>query len=276
MKVAPNGYCGLPVPPWMTSLTMLETLFPGGLTHDTLLSGRVNLAQPKGGYRVAIDPVMLAASVQAQPDETIADLGCGTGAVAFCLAARLDTCRVTGLELQPDLVELASANVAANGLDARVQIVPGDVSSPPFEPGSFDHVAMNPPYLAASRATAPPERLRRVAAVEGEAQLDRWLQTAWELVRPGGTISLVHRADRLDEILVGFRGLQSGGVVAIPLWPKAGVDARRVLVRCRKGDASPFRLQAGLVLHKQDGSYTSAATKILRDGAPLDEALASL
>lgn len=260
----------------MTSLAMLETSFPGGLTHDMLLDGRVNLAQPKGGYRVAIDPVMLAAAVQALPGEVIADLGCGTGAVALCLARRVDACQITGLEREADLVELARANVAANTLEARIRVLLGDVSAPPFEAGSFDHVALNPPYLTRGRATAPPERLRRVAAVEGDAVLAQWLKTAWRLTRPGGTVCLVHRADRLDEILVGFSGLQSGGLTVIPLWPKAGADARRVIVRCRKGDASPFTLQGGLVLHQPDGSFTALAAKVLRDGAALDEALSSL
>ena len=255
---------------------MLEISFPGGLTHDMLLDGRVNLAQPKGGYRVAIDPVMLAAAVQARPGDAIADLGCGTGAVALCLARRVADCQITGLEREPDLVELARANIAANALDARIKLFHGDVAAPPFEPCSFDHVAMNPPYLARGRATAPPERLRRVAAVEGDAGLAQWLKTAWQLARPGGTVCLVHRADRLDEILIGFAGLQSGGLTVVPLWPKAGADARRVIVRCRKGDASPFTLTAGLVLHHADGSFTAATAKVLRDGAALDEVLATL
>ncbi len=255
---------------------MLEALFPEGLTHDTLLGGRVNLAQPKGGYRVAIDPVLLAAAVQAVPGECVADLGCGTGAVALCLAERLKECRVVGLELAIDLVELARANVVANGLEARVQVLVGDVAAPALTPGSLDHAAMNPPYMAADRAAPPPERLRRIAAVEGNAQLAQWLRAAWTLVRKGGTVNLVHRADRLDEILAGFGQLQRGGLEVIPLWPKTGKEARRVIVRCRKGDASPFRLGAGSVLHQQDGSYTPAAAKVLRDGWALDEALATL
>ena len=260
----------------MTGKVMPESAFPGGLTHDALIDGRVNLAQPKGGYRVAIDPVMLAASVLAGSGDRVVDLGCGTGAVALCLARRVDGCHVTGLEREPDLVELALANAAANALEARVSVVQGDVGTPPFAAGSFDGAAMNPPFLAQGRATAPVERLRRVAAVEGAAGLAQWLLTAWTLVRPGGTLCMVHRADRLDEILAGLRSLQSGGATVIPLWPRAGVAARRVIVRCRKGDASPFCLSAGLVLHEADGSYTAAAGKVLRDGWALDEALASL
>ena len=254
----------------------LDALFPDGFSHDTLLGGRVKIAQPKGGYRVAVDPVLLAAAVPAAPGERLADLGTGTGAVALCLAARTADCRIAALELEADLVELTRSNVQENGFGARVTVSRGDVAAPPFAPGSFGHVAMNPPYLSAGKATAPAGRLRRVAALEGSAKLRDWLLAGWRLTKPGGTVTLIHRADRLDEIIAGLRSLQPGGCTVIPLWPKASEPAHRVLVRCRKGDASPFALRPGLVLHEASGAFTPAAEKILRDGWALDEALATL
>lgn len=255
---------------------MLEALFPDGLTHDTLLGGRVKIAQPKGGYRVAVDPVLLAAAVPAAPGERLADLGAGTGAVTLCLAARIPECTVEAVELETDLAELASANIAANGLSARAAVRAGDIVRPPWPAESFHHVAMNPPYLSAGKATAPAARLRRVAAVEGEARLADWLAAGWTLTKAGGTVTVIHRADRMDEVIAGFRHLQTGGCTVIPLWPKTGAPARRVLVRCRKGDASPFALLPGVVLHAVSGGFTPVAEKILRDGAALDEALASI
>ena len=255
---------------------MDEGRFPDGLSDDMLLDGRVKIAQPKGGYRVAVDPVLLAAAVPASPDGPVADLGAGTGAVALCLAARLAGCRVEALELESDLAELARSNVRRNGLEERVCVRQGDVARPPFADASFAHAAMNPPYLTAEKSTPPALRLRRVAAVEGSVKLPGWLASAWRLVRPGGTIALIHRADRLDEIIAGLHRLQPGGCTVYPVWPKAGEPAHRVLVRCRKGDASPFVLMPGLVLHDAAGAFTPAAEKILREGWALDEALATL
>lgn len=255
---------------------MPEALFPGGMSHDTLLNGRVKISQPKDGYRVAVDPVLLAAAVPASPGNHLVDLGCGTGAVALCLAARVTDCRIAALELEADLTALANANAQENGFGRRVTITRGDVAAPPFKPGSFDHVAMNPPYLSAAKVTAPAARLRRVAAVEGGAKFGDWQLAAWTLTKTGGTVTLIHRADRLDEIIAGFRGLQAGGCTVIPLWPKAGAPAHRVLVRCRKGDSSPFVLGPGLILHEASGAFTPAAEMILRDGWALDEALATL
>ena len=96
----------------------LERLFPQGLSQDRLLGGRVQLAQPLGGYRVAVDPVLLAAAVPARAGELAADFGAGSGAVGLCLAARVQGCRVVGLEREPDLAALTRANASDMGLSA--------------------------------------------------------------------------------------------------------------------------------------------------------------
>ena len=247
----------------------IEASFPQGLSRDRLLGGRIELAQPLGGYRVAVDPLLLAAAVPAQAGEVVADLGTGTGAVGLCLAVRQQACTVIGLEREPDLAALARANAERNGLDRRVLIAQADVQALPLAEGSLDHAAMNPPYMPASNATSPPDRLRRAGAIEGQASLADWIAAAWPLVRRGGSITIIHRADRMDEIVSHCRRCQAGGLTVIPVWPRAGQPARRVVVRQRKGDRSPLVLHPGLVLHEADGRFTAAAEAVLRDAAAL-------
>jgi tRNA1(Val) A37 N6-methylase TrmN6 len=254
----------------------LTELFPGGLTNDTILGGRVKIAQPVGGYRVAVDPVLLAASVRATAGQTVADLGCGTGAVGLCLAQRVQDCRVIALEKQPDLALLSATNVATNGLAERVSVVVGDVSSLPLRAGSLDHVVMNPPYLASGTASAPANRLRHVAAVEGEAGLAEWLRAGLALLRPKGSLTLVHRADRLDQIIGMLGALQRGGMSVLPISASSSAPAHRVIVWCEKGSAKPFTLLPPLVLHRAEGGFTPAAERVLRDSWSLDDALGCL
>jgi len=237
---------------------------------DGLLGGRVRLFQPDAGYRAAIDPVLLAAAAGADEDAAVVDLGSGTGAAALCLAARLGTVRVTGLEVAPDAVAAARRGAEASGLDARVAFVLGDVAAPPaaLVPGSFDVAMANPPFLAAGTATRPPDAAKDRANVEGAADLSAWIAAAARLLRPRGRLVLVHRADRFDA-LVRALAPRFGSVELGPLWPRAGEAARRVIVRARLGGRSPARLSAGLVLHGADGRFTDAAEAILRDAAAL-------
>jgi tRNA1(Val) A37 N6-methylase TrmN6 len=236
-------------------------------SDDALLGGRVRINQPRDGARVAIDPIFLAAAVPVEPGQVVLDIGCGSGAASLCLAARVPECRVVGLELQPDLARLAGDNVAANGLQRQVAVIAGDLLRPPrgLLPGSFDHVMANPPFLERGRASPPQNPAKAAAAIEGEAGLGDWVRFAVKMVRSKGSITFVHRADRLDALL-GYLAGRVGAVVIFPLWPVAGRDASRVLVRARKQLAAPARLAPGLVLHEADGRFTAAAEAVLRGG----------
>ncbi|MGH7097250.1 MAG: tRNA1(Val) (adenine(37)-N6)-methyltransferase [Stellaceae bacterium] len=238
------------------------------LTEDRLLGGRVRLRQPEAGYRVAIDPVFLAAAVPAEPQHLVLDAGCGAGAAMLALAARVPSCRVIGIELQRELVRLAGDNIILNGMENRLSVMLGDLLRPPprLSFGAFDHVMANPPYNARERALAPSVPNRAAATIEGEADLAAWVRFALAMARAKGTVTFIHRADRIDELLGQIAG-RAGEVVIFPLWAGAGKPASRVLVRARKQVAAPARLAPGLVLHEPDGRFTAAAEAVLRDGA---------
>jgi tRNA1(Val) A37 N6-methylase TrmN6 len=238
-------------------------------TADTLLDGRVRLTQPSEGYRVAIDPVLLAAAVPARPGEHIVDLGAGVGAATLCLAARVPECRITAIEIDHKRIKSLSQNIEINEFSERVNIIEGCIQSlGPTSPAPVDHVMANPPYLPVSRAD--PAHLQDRATVEGESlSLSDWLSVALSLVRAKGSVTFIQRADRLDDILAGLRG-QAGDIMVYPLWPKAGRAAKRVLVRARRGVASPLSLKSGMILHQDGGAYTAAAERVLRHAAALD------
>jgi tRNA1(Val) A37 N6-methylase TrmN6 len=235
--------------------------------HGTILGGRVALAQPRRGYRVAIDPVLLAAAVPARARARVLELGLGTGAAALCLLARVSGAHVTGLEADADMAARAAANAALNAMSDRLQIVAGDVLRLPRGLVGFDHVMANPPHLSPARADP-----RRLGAAPGanidRAGIEAWIAAARRALKDGGTLTLVHRADRVDEILAALRR-GFGGIVLFPLWPRAGVAAKRVLIEARKASRGPATIAPGLVLHGPDGRLTPEAEAILRDGRAL-------
>lgn len=238
------------------------------VTSDALLDGRVLLRQPRSGFRAAIDTVLLAAAVPAADGDRVFELGAGCGAAALCLARRVAGVHVTGIELQPALVRLAGENIRTNGAQDAVDIMLGDIAGPlpPRVQGLFDCVLFNPPYLDAARARPPADAGRAAAHVEADTGLAAWTACAQATLRPKGTLTLIHRADRLDDVIACLRG-RFGGITVFPLWPRTGQPARRVIVRARKGVATPLVLAPGLVLHEADGRYTAAADAVLRGAA---------
>ena len=240
------------------------------MTDDAVLGGRVRLRQPRQGYRVAIDPILLAAAVPAAPGQRILELGCGVGAAALCLARRVPDAPILGLDIQSSLVALADENAAVNGLADRARFVTCDVAAPPpaVTGEKFDHVMANPPHRRSDCGTHSLFPGKAIADVEGAVKLDGWLAAMIGFLRPKGRLTLIHRAERLDEVLHVLHP-SVGDIVVYPLWPKAGEPAKRMLISGRLDVRRPSRLAAGLTLHAADGRYTAAAEAILRDGAAL-------
>ncbi len=240
------------------------------ITEDHFLGGRLVIRQPRNGYRAGSDPLFLAAAVPGRDGQTVLDLGCGVGTASLCLLTRLTGIQAVGLELQPELAELARANADANGLGERLRVELGDITAPP--PGvpyhAFDHVITNPPWYEPGTIRPPAAASKAIGHME-EVSLAEWLKQAVRFLKPKGRLFVVHRADRLGDILAGLNPLRVGEIRVFPLWPKAGKAATRVVVAARKDARTPLEVQPGLVLHHDDGSYTAIADSILRDGAGL-------
>lgn len=235
------------------------------LTEDAVLGGRVRLLQPSSGYRVAVDAVLLAAAVDAGPDERVLDLGAGVGAVGLCIASRVPGAKVVGVELQQSLAALAERNATLNGLQDRMITIVHDLACKlPDELGLFDHVVTNPPYLAKEVADTPPDKVKALATVESSAALAHWLEVATGALKPIGTLTIIHRADRLEAIVGHLVRLGFGQVTVKRLPP-----ANRVLVRGRRSALVQRREAPALVLHKPDGGYSEEAEAVLRHAAPL-------
>jgi tRNA1Val (adenine37-N6)-methyltransferase len=237
------------------------------LSHDAFLCGRLHLWQPLRGYRAATDPVLLAACVDARQGQRVLDLGCGAGAASLCLAARVPGLLQAGLELQPAYAELARRNAAANGV--ALEVVEGDVSAMPAAlRREFDHVIANPPYYPAGGTPSP--NAGRATALQVATPITAWVEAGLRRLAPGGFLTLILSVDLLPAVL----GLAPHATV-LPLAPRMGRAAPRVIVRARKLGRAPFRLLAPFVIHAgaaHDGdreSYTTEAEAVLRGGAGL-------
>ena len=233
-------------------------------TDDRLLDGRVILRQPVRGYRAAVDPVLLAAAVRVKGALRVLDAGCGTGAAAFCLAERAPEVALTGLEIQPAYAAWARESTALNKMEGRVRIVAGDLGSCPDLGAPFDVVMTNPPF--GHEGTAPPHAALAKAHMESDLDLGGWIKACLAQLKNNGRFVMIHRADRLSDILAALAS-PAGDIRVLPIFPKAGDAARRVIIDAGKGRRTPDTLLPGIVLHESDGRYTPAADAVLRGGA---------
>ena len=241
------------------------------ITDDQVLGGRVALRQRDQGYRSGLDAALLAAACDSGPGQRVIEAGCGVGGALLAAAARRPGSRFVGVERDPGARALAAENVALNGLGERVEIIEGDIDQGFRVLGLdvFDAVMANPPFFDDPGALRGPHPAR-AGAYLADGGLKAWTDFLLRAVREGGTITLIHRADRLADILA-LLGPKAGSFRIRGVHPFADQPAKRVLVRARKTGKAPLVLLPPLVLHdREGGKHRPEVEAILRGEAELE------
>lgn len=223
------------------------------ITEDAFLGGTLRLRQPRRGHRAGHDAILLAAATAARPGEQVVEFGAGIGAAAFALASRVKEVRLTLVDVDEELIALAQQNAALNAIECRTIALDVAAKAEAFiaaglAPDSADRVLMNPPFNDAERHQPSPDGKRRSAHEARTATLGAWVHAARRLLRSGGSLTLIWRADGLSDVLAAL-GRGFGGIAVLPLHPKSKEAAIRVLVKAAKGSAAPLTLLPGLALN---------------------------
>jgi tRNA1(Val) A37 N6-methylase TrmN6 len=244
------------------------------LTEDLFFGGRLRLLQTRRGHRAGTDAALLIAAARSRlsAGAAVADLGAGTGAVGLGLAMA-GAGHAALVEIDPDLAALARENAALNDLAGRTLIETGDAAmagaqGSALAAGSYDLVASNPPFDSAARFRPSPDADKARAHVAEPGLLDGWIRAAARLLRPGGSVVLIHRPEALAEALSGL-GRRFGEIRVKPVHPRTDAPAARVLIAARKGSRAPFALLPPLVLHGENGGFTPEADAAQRGDAAL-------
>lgn len=240
-----------------------------GFTDDTLLGGRVMLRQPARGFRAAVDAVLLAAFIPSRSGQRVLEAGCGSGAVFLCLAARVEALSIVAIEREPSMAALARDNAARNGLADAVRIIEGDIADAALARGipPVDHAFANPPFWPGG--TRPPDAERAAATHEADADLDAWARLLVGALNRSGTASIILPASRFDAGIAAFHGAGCGAITLLPVAPREGSPARRVLLRATLGSRAPAQVLPPFILHSATQGYTAEAERVLRDGAAM-------
>lgn len=260
----------------LNSLTTLQDTEVASVTQDEFLGGKLAILQPAKGYRAGVDAVLLAASI---PDINqavrILDAGSGVGTVGLCIAARIASAYVTLVERDANLAGLARRNLEQNNLRVRVSVIETDVTAAGTQlikagiaTESFDQVVFNPPFHNAADSTPSPEALKVDAHAMESGSLERWFRFAARALMPNGSVTAIHKADALDEIIAACSN-RFGALIIKPVHAFATKPAIRVLVRGIKGSRKPLSIAPPLILHSAPGQFTSDLNAILREGRGL-------
>jgi tRNA1(Val) A37 N6-methylase TrmN6 len=243
-------------------------------TQDYFLGDRLSICQPVRGYRAGIDAVLLAACAR-DGDSPLLDLGAGVGTVGLCAAVRCCELRVVLLERQAELADLARANVVGNHLEGRVSVVEAEIGEtlPPdasklLKAGTFAHVVANPPFHDEAAGTSSLWPLKAVSHAMTADALEHWARFMARMAMPGGRATMIHKAEALPRILAAFEN-RFGGITILPIYPRDGAPAIRVIVDGVKGSRASIVIKPGLILHGSGNAFRPDADAILRDGVAL-------
>jgi tRNA1(Val) A37 N6-methylase TrmN6 len=236
-------------------------------TEDAFLGGQLRLRQLTSGHRAGHDAMLLAAGTSARAGERVVDLGAGVGAAGLALARRVAGVTLVLVEIDQALADLARGNAALNAIDADVHVLDVEADAAAFAaaglpPDSADSVMMNPPFNDAARHRASPDAARAAAHVAREATLQKWVHAARRILKSGGALTLIWRADGIAEVLSALdRGF--GSLVIQPVHGEAGAPAIRILVRAIKGGRGPTQFLPSLMLKDESGLPNKEVLEVL-------------
>lgn len=236
--------------------------------ETTILGGRVTLIQPTTGLRVTTDTVLLAAAAQLDAGDYVMDMGCGTGAAGLALKWRCRDIRLIGIDIQSSLITLAQKNAALNGWGDACSFECGDIRNQPHR--TLDHIICNPPYMDDGAWRKGADAGRNTAlGFDGEGDLQEWIAAIHTALKPGGALTIIHKAAALHNLLHHMHG-HFGAIEIIPITPKIGENAKRIIIRAKKGRKTPLSLRPHVILHHNSGEYTAPIHAVLNDGCALD------
>lgn len=235
------------------------------------LGGRLRLAQDEDGHRAGTDAALLIAATPREVNGLLLDVGAGVGAVGLGAALLAPEARIGLIEFDTRSCELARENISLNGLDARATVFECDLldaesrRAAGLAPGGARVVLTNPPFFQRDSVRVTPDP-RKASAHVGEAPLEDWTRACLALLAPSGIFAMIHRADALATCLAAL-AQRIGGIEVLPIAPREGEAASRLLLRGVKGSRAPLKLFAPLALHAEGGGFTPRAEALHRGEA---------
>ncbi|GAV22935.1 tRNA1(Val) (adenine(37)-N6)-methyltransferase [Carboxydothermus pertinax] len=231
---------------------------------DDLKRAGLKIYQNPAFFCFAVDSVLLAWFTRTNPKDRVVDLGTGNGVIPLLLYGRNpDVEKIYGIEIQEKLYELAVKSVALNNLQAKIEIVLGDLKEAPAILGSgFDVVTANPPYRKKGDGRLNPIPEVAIARHELLTTLEEVVAAAAKLLKPRGAFYLVHIPERMPEIFLLFSSYGLNPEVLLPVQPRPGEKVNLILLKAVKGSRKKLVFNAPLWIYEKNGEYSEMVRRI--------------
>ncbi|HHW23785.1 MAG TPA: tRNA1(Val) (adenine(37)-N6)-methyltransferase [Clostridiaceae bacterium] len=232
-------------------------VLPDETLEDLQLNG-LFILQKKEAFRFGMDAVLLSSFVTAKKDQRVLDLGTGTGIIPLLLSAKTRAHKITGLEIQPDIADMAQRSVDGNNLGHKIDIVKGDIKEAIsiFGRGSFEVVVTNPPYTSAGSGLLNTEDTKAISRHEIYCTLEDILKTSSALLRPRGEFFMVHKPERLTDIIEGMRKVNLEPKILRLVCARAGKEPSLILIKGLKNGNPGLKIMPVLFIYDENGNYT--------------------
>lgn len=238
-----------------------------GTTTDAFFNGKLTVLQPRDGYRFSIDAILLAAAHEPKSGQKIVDLGTGCGIIPLILAHRHPDLRIFGVEMQPDLADLACSNVERNRMADRIRILQTDMRmlAPGQIDGPADLVVSNPPYRKAESGRINPNTQRAIARHEIHLTLEQLLQTVRRILRTGGRFLTIYPAERAVDLLDLMRDNDLEPKRMTAIHSRRSESAKLILVHGIMHGNPGLIIDPPLVIYRTDGTFTDEVQALMQD-----------
>lgn len=246
---------------------------------DGFYNGRFYACQPtSAGHRAGLDALLIAAGLEKSAKGIVVDFGAGVGIAGFAALVGNQDLSAILIERDEAMIALGKKSLALEqnaGFAARTRFIEADIEASASDwraaglmPDSVDHVIMNPPYNHNAHRISS-DRVKASAHSEADSGIEPWLRKSAMLLKPGGDLVLIHRAERLETILAAAMR-RFGAITVLPIHSKPGQSANRIVVKMVKGSKAPFKIAPGIVLHENDGQPTALCTALMSGEVRLD------
>ena len=235
-----------------------EELLHEGERLDELNRNNLMIIQDPSRFCFGMDAVLLSGFAKVKAGEKAIDLGTGNGIIPILLYAKTEGEHFTGLEIQPENVDIASRSVKYNRLEEKINIVEGDIvtASKIFGKSVFDVVTSNPPYMIGQHGLTNPDSAKAIARHEVKCTFEDVARETAALLKPGGRFYLVHRPFRLAELIVTLTKYKLEPKRMKMVHPFIDKEPNMVLLECVRGGNSRMTVEAPLIVYKEPGVYT--------------------